>query len=178
MEDKIINAIVIYKAKCGFVKRYAKWIARELSADISEYSKISIKDIESYDTVIFGGGLYSVGIDGVKFITKNLNCLKDKKIIVFATGVTPVKDKDIYAIKQKNLNNKEQSSIEFFYMRGGFDYSKLNKVDKVLMTLLKFKLKHKSKLTSNEKGMLMAYDTAVDFTKKEDIDELISYAKL
>ena len=173
-----MNTIVIYKSKCGFVKKYAKWIAKELSADISECSKISIEEIESYDTVIFGGGLYSVGINGIKFITKNLNHLKDKKIIVFATGVSPVKDKDIYKIKQKNLNNKEQNTIEFFYLRGGFDYSKLSKVDKLLMTLLKFKLKHKSKLSSDEKGMLMAYGTPVDYTKKEDIDELISYAKL
>ncbi len=173
-----MNAIVIYKSKCGFVKRYAKWIAKELSVDISECSKISIKDIETYDTVIFGGAMYAFGIDGVKFITKNLNHLKDKKIIVFATGVTPKKDKDIYAIKQKNFNNKEQNNIEFFYLRGGFDYNKLNKVDKLLMTLLKFKLKHKSKLSFDEKGMLMAYDSAKDFTKKEDIDELISYAKL
>lgn len=47
--------------------------------------------LATYDTVIYGGGLYASGINGVKLITKNLDKLKNKKVIVFATGATPTR---------------------------------------------------------------------------------------
>ncbi|MFT5873622.1 MAG: hypothetical protein ACI8WT_002569 [Clostridium sp.] len=49
-------------------------------------SKVNTNTLADYDTLIYGGGLYAVGINGVKLITKNLDKLKDKKVVVFATG--------------------------------------------------------------------------------------------
>jgi hypothetical protein len=60
-------------------------------------------------------------------------------------------------------------------MRGGFDYDKLQPVDKVLMKMMKFMLKKKKEMTADERGMLNAYDTPVDFTRKKNIEELIAY---
>ena len=45
------------------------------------------------------------------------------------------------------------------------------------MTLLKWKLKRKKNLSSDEKGMLAAYKNPIDFTKKVNIKELIKYIK-
>ena len=97
--------------------------------------------LTAYDTVIYGGGLYVVGINGVKFITKNLDKLNDKKVVVFATGASPFREKAINEVRNKNFTSEEQKYIKFFYLRGGFDYSKLKPFDKVLMTLLKWKIK-------------------------------------
>ncbi|MCT4598130.1 MAG: flavodoxin domain-containing protein [Vallitalea sp.] len=170
-----MKTIVVYRSKSGFVKRYATWIAEELSADLFEYSKVTIEDLMPYDTIIYGGGLYAVGINGVNLIKKNLNKLEDKKIIVFASGATPGRDNEIVEIKNGNFTVEQQKRIEFFYLRGGFDYNKLALIDKILMNLLKLKLKYKSKLTLDEKGMLASYSLPVDFTKKNNIDEIITY---
>jgi len=62
----------------------------------------------------------------------------------------------------------------FIHFKGGFNYSKLKPFNKVLMTLLKWKLKMKKELTPDEKGMLASYDKPVDFTRKKDIDKIIS----
>jgi hypothetical protein len=82
-------------------------------------------------------------------------------------------------VRNKNLTPEQQQYIKFFYLRGGFDYSKLSTFDKMLMNLLKLKLKNKKrrekKLTPDEAGMLTAYDKPVDFTRKNNIDEIISY---
>jgi len=74
--------------------------------------------------------------------------------------------------------NYQQICIKLFYLRGGFNYKKLGFVDKALMKLLKLKIKSKKELTPDEKGMLSAYDKSVDFTKKENIKELVAYANL
>lgn len=171
-----MRSVVIYKSKSGFVKKYAEWIAEKLSADIFEASNVTIDTLTSYDTVIYGGGLYAVGINGIKLITRNLEKLKGKKIVVFASGATPSREEAINEVRNKNFTVEQQKHIKFFYMRGGFDYSKLNPIDKVLMTLLKLKLKRKTELTADEKGMLTAYNKPVDFTQKKNIDEIISYA--
>ena len=56
--------------------------------------------------------------------------------------------------------------------------TKLNLINKVLMTLLKWKIKLKRHKTPDEKGMLAAYSKPMDFTKKENIKELLEYVRL
>lgn len=87
-----MKAVVIYKSKTGFTKKYAQWIAEDLSADIFEVSKVNMNMLNSYDTVIYGGSLYAVGINGVKLITQNIDKLKDKKL-VFLQLVHPLQEK-------------------------------------------------------------------------------------
>lgn len=170
-----MKAIVIYKSKTGFAKKYAEWIAEELSADIFDVSKVNINMIESYDVVIYGGSLYAVGINGIQWITKNLDKLENKKVVVFATGASPARQEVIEEIKNKNFTSEQQKKMQFFYFRGGFDYSKLKPFDKMLMTILKWRLKTKKELTPDEKGMLAIYNKPTDFTSKKNIEEMIRY---
>lgn len=170
-----MKTVVIYKSKTGFTKKYAEWIAEELSADIFNVTEITIDTLKEYDTVIYGAGLYVVGINGVKFITKNLDKLKNKKIAVFATGVSPSRSSDIEKVKDSNFTLEQQKYIKFFYLRGGFNYNNLTVIDKVLMTFLKWKIKSKKELTPDEKGMLAVYNKPVDYTIKKNIDEILVY---
>jgi len=170
-----MKTVVIYKSNTGFTKKYAEWIANELSADIFDVSKVTDKIFATYDTVIYGGSLHAVGINGVKFITQNLDKLNNKKIVVFATGASPARNETIDEVRTRNFAVDEQNRIKFFYLRGGFDYSKLRLYDKFLMTLLRWKLERKKKLTSDESGMLGSYNKQVDFTKKENIGQIIRY---
>lgn len=170
-----MKTIVVYKSKSGFAKKYAQWIAEELSADLFEASKVTGDTLSAYDTVIYGGGLYAVGINGVKLIKQNLDKLKGKKVVVFATGASPFREEVISEVRNKNFTSEQQEHIRFFYLRGGFDYSKLTPFYKVLMSLMKWMLKRKKELTPDERGMLSAYDKPKDFTSKKNIDEMIAY---
>jgi len=174
-----MRTVVIYKSKTGFTKKYAEWISEALSADVFDVSEVNTDILTAYDTVIYGGGLYAVGINGIKLITKKLNKLKDKKVVVFATGASPFREEAVNEVRNKNFTSMEQEHIQFFYLRGGFDYSKLKPIYKVLMTLLKWhikwKIKRKIELTHDEKGMLETYDKPADFTRKKNIDEIITY---
>lgn len=172
-----MKIVVIYKSKTGFTEKYAEWIAEELSADIFDISKVNIHRLNKYDTIIYGGSLYAAGIIGIRLITKNINKLKDKKLVVFATGASPLRDNVVNEVIDKNFSLDEQKHIKFFYLRGGFNYNKLNLFDKFLMTLLKWKIKKKKQeeLSDDEIGMLAMYDKPVDFTDKKNIYKIITY---
>lgn len=172
-----MKTVVIYKSKTGFTKKYAKWIAEELSADIFDASKVNVHMLDKYDTIIYGGSLYAVGIIGIKLIRKNIKKLKNKKLVVFATGASPLRDNVINEVIDKNFSVDERRYIKFFYLRGGFNYSKLNFFDRFLMMLLKWKIKNKKpgELSADEIGMLSIYDKPVDFTDKKNIHKIIAY---
>lgn len=174
-----MKVVVVYKSKTGFTKKYAQWIAEELSADIFEISSVTSDMLTKYDTIVYGGSLHAAGINGVKLIIKNIDKLKDKKIVVFATGASPSRENVINEVRDKNFTADQQKYIKFFYLRGGFNYKGLGTFDKFLMSLLKLKLKRKKKeeLTSDEIGMLAVYDKPTDFTRKKDIDKITDYVK-
>ena len=176
-----MKTLIIYWSKTGFVKKYAEWLAEELKADIIPGKEVTKAKLKEYDAYIFGGSLYAVGINGADFIKKNIKELEGKKTAVFATGASSATEEVIEEVKNKNFTEEEQSYFKFFYLRGGFDYSKLGFKDKVLMGIMKWKLNSKKKkgeeLTEEEKGLLAAYEKPVDFTDKENIKEIVEYFK-
>ena len=169
-----IETIVIYKSKTGFTKRYAEFITEDLDAEIYELHEIKIEDIDKYDTIIYGGGLYAGCINGIDFINKNIDILKKHKVIVFATGLCSGSDDEINNMKNSNFNQEQIKDIDFFYLRGGFNFNNLSIVDKILMTLMKLKLKFKKNLSNDEKGLLNAYEHPIDFVDRKNISKLIN----
>ena len=168
-----MKTIVAYKSKSGYTKTYAEWLAQELGCDIKENAELS--DIIGYDTIIYGGGMYAGGFNGIKLITKNLDKLSGKKIALFAVGSNPGREHEMQPFWDKVLTAEQQKNIGHFYLRGGFDFSKLTSGDKILMKMLKVRLQKLKKRTEDEQGMLDAYVTPVDFRNKENIRPLLDY---
>ena len=166
---------VIFRSKTGFTRTYAEWIAGSLQADIYDCKNFNPALFAAYNIIIYGGGLYMSGISGLRLIRRNAALLKGKKIIVFATGCTPLREETNEELIQRNFSPGERQRIKFFYLRGGFNFSKLNLWDKILMTLLKLKImmKKESKRHPDETGMLAAYRGVSDFSKKRYIQPLI-----
>ena len=167
--------LVMYKSKYGSTKRYAEWIAYDVGADLLEVSKVKTKDIHKYDTIVFGGSLHAVGITGIKMITDNFKDLIDKKIIVFAVGCSPGRDDAINRVLSRNFTEDIRDKINFFYLRGAFNYKRLGFVDKIMMNMLKLKLKKKKEeaLDEDSKGLLASYDNPVDWTDKQMIGPIV-----
>jgi len=171
-----MKPLVIYTSITGFTKKYAEWIAQDLGADLVEARSLRPETLRDYDTIIYGGSLHAVGIRGIQALKKNFARLEGKLVIVFATGATPARTDVPEEVIKANFSPEERERIHFFYLRGGFDYSKLGLVDKLLMSLLKLKIKGKKERTPDEKGMLSAYSRPVDFTKREHIKNLVAFA--
>lgn len=173
----IVKTVVIYKSKSGYVKNYAEWISEALDADLYDLDEITEDKLYEYDTIIYGGGLYAVGINGLQKIMKHFDNMKYKNIVLFMSGASPGRPEILEEVVAKNLSEEQQKIIKSFYLRGGFEYDRLGFVDKRMMDMMKMKLKRKKNPTPDDRGMLAAYDTPVDFTRKENISELVEYVK-
>lgn len=170
-----MKTIVVYRSKYGYTKKYAEWLAESLGCDIKENA--SFADIASYDAVIYGGGIYAGRINGAKLITKNLSKLSEKKLVLFAVGSSVGRPQELEEFWAKALEETVREKIPHFYLRGGFDYGRLGSVDRLMMNMLKKMLLGKDILTEDDKGLLAAYETPIDFTEKKNLDEIIKMFK-
>lgn len=151
---------VIYYSKYGTTENYARLIAKALGADLFEAKKTKFRDIKDYDTVVFGGGIYSGGIRGIELITKNwYKGLCDKKVVCFAVGITIDKEEnreqcmDINFRKRfvtdaeedhgrddlsaSELIKEKRLPIKCFFLPGAFDPGKVKGLDKFIIGITK-----------------------------------------
>ena len=166
-----MKAIVVYRSKTGYTKRYAQWIAEELGCDIKENA--TYDDIAGYDTVICGGGIYTGGMNGVKLITGNYAKLKGKKLAIFAVGANRGTDKDIKPLWKRILSDEQQKNIGHFYFRGGFDYGRLKGADKLMMGMMKGHLQKIKDPTDEQRELLEGFSRPVDHSDRKNIMELV-----
>jgi menaquinone-dependent protoporphyrinogen IX oxidase len=172
-----MNILVVYKSISGFTKKYAEWIAGGLNAKCINLDEIGNISFKEYDLIIFGGSLHAVGVNGYKKFKAYIPIIGADKIIIFAVGASPAKKGVEDEIKTANLTDAVERNIPLFYLRGGFDYSKLDLRNKVLMKLLKWKLMLRKNKTPDEKGMLSAYKKPLDASKQKNIEPIIDYVK-
>lgn len=165
--------VVVYRSGSGFTKNYATWLAQELKCELRQGKETKVNHLLAYDTIIYGGGLYATGISGLKLITKNYEQLKDKKIIVFAVGASPVREETTEFVHKGNIPAEMFDKVKFFYLRGGFDYNRLNPIMKFLMKLRKLQLQMIKNPDSDAKGMIASYEHPLDFTNIKYIKPIL-----
>ncbi len=172
-----MDAVVIYKSKYGSTKEYANWIAKELDCPVFEVKEISKDDLVNYDTIIYGGGLYAEIINGVSLITKNFDKLKNKKVAVFSTGITPLDCRDYYdkMVIEKNFKPEMRDSIKVFNFMGKMILDELSLPHKTAIKALKKLMSGKENPTEMEKLLVELCDKDGNFTDKSAIKELIEY---
>ena len=174
-----MKTIVIYKSKYGSTKTYANWIAEELSCEAVDAKNININDLTQYDTIIYGGGLYAEVINGVILITKNLDKLKDKKIIVYSTGITPLEYRNYYdkLVLEKNFKPEMLEKIKVYNFLGKMILDELSLVHRTAIKGLKKLMSSKENPSEMESLLVELCDANGDFSDKSAIKELVDYAK-
>lgn len=169
--------LVLYKSKYGYTKTYAEMIADELACDLQEATNVSINMLQGYDTIIYGGGLYALGINGIKLIKQNFDSLQTKNIVVWATGSNPGRPSEMQEVWKLNFPDYMLKKIHTFYLRGGFDYQKLSSGHKLMMSALKVKIKSTKNRSEDDELLLKAYDTPEYHCDRKNITTLIEYVK-
>ena len=173
-----MSKIVIYKSRYGSTKAYAKWIAEELGCEAVEAKTVKAEDLERYDTIVYGGGLYAEIINGVSLITKNLDKLSDKKIAVFSTGITPLDCREYYDtyVIEKNFKNGVPENVRIFNFMGKMILDELTFPHRAAIKTLKKIMSGKAKPTEMEILLAELCDADGDFTDKNAIKDLVEYA--
>lgn len=181
--SKMNKIAIIYQSKYGTTAQYAKWLAEGLPSDLLERKNVKLEQMATYDTIIYGGGLYAGGLIGIDLLIKNFEEISDKNLIIFTCGLAdPTDNKNTDAIKEglkKIFTPEMQSKFKIFHLRGGIDYSKLGFVHKALMAMLHKVAKKKdvNTLSVEDKNLLETYGKIVDFTDKATLEPILTYVK-
>jgi len=173
-----LKAAVLYRSKTGFTKKYAEWIAEDLSVDAHDLDDVrNLSELlQGIDTLVFGGGLYAIGINGLKKLLADESMRDIRNVFIFCTGLSIDSDEVQREIYENNIKGIDRLNIKLYYYRGGFDFKKLNRLDQLLMRMLKLKIVLKKKrkaLASDELGMLAVFNRQVDFTDQKLIRKLV-----
>ena len=174
-----MNTIVIYKSKYGATKKYAEWISSELSCEMIDAKNVKAADLLKYDTIIYGGGLYAEVINGVTLITKNFDMIKDKKLIVFTTAITPLSYREYYDnyVIKKNFKPEMLDRIKIFNFMGKMLTDELSLVHKTALKSLKKIMMAKENPSELEKLLVNLCDYNNDECDKNSTKDLIDYAR-
>ncbi|MDD6395553.1 MAG: flavodoxin domain-containing protein [Firmicutes bacterium] len=172
------KAIVIYASKYGTTEKYARWIADEAGAGVSDVRHVRPFSLFESDTVIFGGSMLAGNVRGIDYISKHSDMLNGKKLIIFTCGISNPEDaaemeKIDAAIRSKLPENLRSAKI--FHLRGGVDYGRLGFFDKTMLGMMCKMLKDKpsEQITENERVIIDTYGKSVDFMSRESIAPIV-----
>ncbi len=174
-----MSTIVVYKSKYGSTKKYAQWIAEELNCETVEMKKVKVADLQKYDNIVYGGGLYAEMIAGIAVITKNFDKLSDKKIAIFSTGITPLDCREYYdgEVMKKNFKNGVPENVRVFNFMGKMILEEMNFADRTAIKMLKKVMSGKKNPSELEKLLIELCETYGDFTDRNSIGELVDYIR-
>lgn len=174
-----MKTLVIYKSKYGSTKKYAEWIAEELGCEAIDAKGVKPSDLEKYDTIVYGGGLYAETINGVSLITKNIDKLRDKRIAVYTTGLTPTDCRDYYdkLVFEKNFKFGIPQNVKVFNFMGKMIVSELSVVHRTAIKMLKKVMSDKENPTEMEKLLVDLCDKDGDFSDRNAISNLVAYIR-
>ena len=177
------KTVVIYSSRYGSTKKYAEWISEALSCDIFSGSSVSRELMKKYDVIIYGGGLYAGGVNGINIIKKSTDILQDKELVIFTCGLAdPAKSSDFDNVRnglRRKLTDEVYDKVHLFQLRGGIDYHRLGFVHRMMMSM-RIKMiqkKDSSALSDDERSTLETYGSGVDYSDKNTIAPIVSFVK-
>lgn len=175
-----MNIAVIYKSHYGSTETYAKWIAEDLGADLLQTDQVKPADLQRYQTIVYGGGLYAGNVNGSSLLTKNFECIKGKTLYLFTVGAADAADPEntstIRNALKKKLPPALLEKLHIYHLRGGMYYSKMSFMHHTVINMMVKMLRRKpeNELRAEEKIMLDTYGQDIDFTDRAAIIPLVS----
>lgn len=123
-----MRIIVTYQSKTGFTKKYAEWIAQELSCESMELAKVSADQVAGYDLVIHGGWIMGGMVNGLE----KMKAMNPKHLVVFAVGFTEKEKVDISTCVETN----KLGDTPFFYYEGGMNPKKMGLIGRTMVKMV------------------------------------------
>ncbi len=161
--------LVLYGSRYGAAKQYAQWLSEDLNADCMDIREAGQADFSPYQVVLFGGGVYASGIEGMPKFRAVLPRIGAAPAAVFAVGMSPGEDTAaVQAVKKQNMT-ENVSLLPFFYCRGKMDLSKLKFLHRTMLKMMRKSLaKQEGKaLSPAEQAILSLDDKPMDWTSRE-----------
>lgn len=169
-----MKTVVVYHSQTGFTKRYAQWIAEAAGAECLELSEAKKKDLDSFDTIVYGGWACGGGISKLRWFLAHADGWPGKKLIVFCVGGSPADSPDIEPALRRNFTESQLQRIRVFYCPGGFNYEKMPAPSRLAMGLFRTALRGKKEKTEEEKVMLSMIAHSYDISDRRYIEPIVN----
>lgn len=171
-----MNHLIVYRSKYGSTARYARWLAEALHADLVEAGRIRQADLEGYDKIVYGGGVYAGGVLGLGKIKKILQQC-GKPVFLFAVGATAPCEEMMETLCCRL--KPEQIPARLYYLRGAFDIAAMRPADRLLIRMLQKGLARKPPETWEPwaRDMMDNRDRAADWTDRQALVPLLEAIK-
>ena len=177
-----MKSLILYRSQYGSTEQYARWIQEELSARADNFDNLKKYDIEDYDLIIVGEGVYAGQLKTAKQLIPIIEKYPDKRFIFFMVGIADMEDEEnrekLYSDLAKAMGPAVEK-MKVFFLRGVLDYGKMNLKHKSMMWMLVNFLKRKSEedLPKDADKLIGTYGGKVSFIDKNSIKPLIEYVK-
>ena len=169
--------IIIYGSCYGTTKKYAEELSRRLGCEAVSYENVS--DINSYHSIIYMGGLYAGGVQGMKKTLKKLSDISDKTVCIVTVGLAdPKNEENINNIRMKmktQVSEELFNKAKIFHLRGGIDYAGLNFLHKKMMGMVYKKAVSVPVEERNAElsAMIETYNKQVDFVDYDSLAPIV-----
>ena len=195
------RTIVLYTSKYGAAETYAQWIAEALGCQAVSLDKFSKKELQGYDTVIYGGGVQAGGVRGLEQFTKWIKGdLKlrqmakrgtiseaeaagsgafDRQYYIFAVGISLDSEENRLQLRDINFDKNWLRELPCFFLPGAFDPAKLAGVDKAIIKVATkmFLDKPEAQAAAEDMQVLRYFETGCDLIDRTHTTALIEAVK-
>ncbi|MGI6174191.1 MAG: flavodoxin domain-containing protein [Christensenellales bacterium] len=177
-----MKSLILYRSQYGSTEQYARWIQEELSAQCDTIDNIGKYDVEDYDLIAMGEGVYAGVFKTPKQLVPIIEKYPEKRYVFFIVGIADMEDREnrdkLYGDLAKVMGPAIEK-VKVFFLRGVLDYGKMGFKHKAMMWMLVKYMKTKSEedLPKDADQLIDTYGGKVSFIDRKSIDPLIRYAK-
>ena len=173
-----MKTLIMYTSQTGFTKRYAQWLAEEMSADIFDLKDVQ-KNGESffaqYESIVYAGWFCAEKVVKANWFLDKAKNWKDKHLALIAVGGSPNASPDTEVAIKRILTDEQRTYIKAFYCQGGFNYEKMNLPSKLAMKAFAASLKKSKEEKYREMGNQV--DHSYDIADKKYLEPVVAYLK-
>ncbi len=132
-----MNAVVVYRSQTGSSKRYAQWLAEDLSCDAVPLEELD-RAAATCDLVVLCSWFHAASIMGAKQFRTYMAAHPEKRYAVIAVGATPMPEEDYPPEEHEETFRKSfpadtYADLPWCYCQGDFHFEKLGFSDKLMM---------------------------------------------
>ena len=172
-----MKTLILYRSKYGSAAKYAHMLGEALDCPVVELGK-RLPDLSEYDRIVFVGGIYAGGINGLNILRKSQAARTGKKLALLAVGASPYEEKAIEELRARTCTG-ELAGVPLFYARGAWDETKMDRKDRFLCSLLQ---KAVSKKPPEEcepwmAALLQAKGQTCDWTDRACLEPLLTFLR-
>ena len=173
-----MKTLIIYTSQTGFTKKYAQWLAEDMSADLYDLKEVQKKDdafFAGYEAIVYAGWAMAGNVVKVKWFFGKAGAWKDKRLAVICVGGCPNEAPETEEALKNILTDEQRKYIKAFYCQGGFNYDKMNGASKMAMKLFIGALKKKQ----DEKSKQMAeyISKSYDISDRKFLEPVTAYLR-